>query len=61
MAKATTQTGLAVSVNISNKAYATGRNVAANFKEHMGVIFDAELSQWHYRIPPPPTPIGEVI
>ncbi len=60
-AKATTQTGLAVSVHIATKAYATGRKVAAHFKEHMGVIFDAELAQWNYRIPPPPTPIGDVI
>src|SRR5436309_1844565 len=43
MAKATTHTGLEVSVNICNKAYATGRKVAANFKEQMRVIFDEEL------------------
>ena len=61
MAKATTQTGLEVSVNISHKAYATGRKVAVNFKEHMGVIFNDELSQWNYRIPLRPTSVGEVI
>jgi hypothetical protein len=31
------------------------------FKEQMQVIFDEELSQWNYRIPPVPTPIGEII
>ena len=61
MAKATTQTGLEVSVNTSHKAYATGRKVAVNFKEPMGGIFDDELSRWNYRIPPRPTPVGEVI
>jgi len=61
MAKATTKTGLEVSVNILNKAYATGRKVAANFKEQMRVIFDAELPQWNYRVLPGDTPIGEVI
>ena len=61
MAKATTQTGLAVSVNISHKAYATGRKVAVNFKEPMGVIFNDELSQWNYRIPLRPPSVGEVI
>ena len=35
MAKATTKTGLEVSVNILNKEYATGRKVAADFKEQM--------------------------
>lgn len=43
MAKATTKTGLEVSVNILNKEYATGRKVAADFKEQMGIIFDADL------------------
>jgi DDE family transposase len=61
MAKATTQTGLEVSVHICNKAYATGRKVAVNFKEQMGIIFDEELSQWNYRIPPSPVPVGAVI
>jgi hypothetical protein len=29
--------------------------------QQMQVIFDEELSQWHYRIPLVPTPIGEII
>jgi Rhodopirellula transposase DDE domain len=61
MAKATTKTGLEVSVNICTKTYATGRKIAATFKEQMRVIFDEELSQWNYRIPPSLAPIGEVI
>jgi hypothetical protein len=44
-----------------NKAYATGRKVAVNFKEQMGIIFDEELSQWNDRIPPTPVPVGVVI
>ena len=53
--------GLAVSVNILNKEYATGRKVAADFKEQMGVIFDADLPQWNYRLPPREVHIGKVI
>lgn len=59
MAKATTQTGLEVEVSILDKVYETGRKVAANFKEHMRVIFDDALPQWNYVIPPGNTPIGE--
>jgi Rhodopirellula transposase DDE domain len=61
MAKATTKTGLEVSINILNKEYATGRKVAADFKEQMGVIFDADLPQWNYRLPPREVHIGKVI
>ena len=61
MAKATTKTGLEVSVNILNKEDATGRTVAADFKEQTGVIFDADLPQWHYRLPPREVHIGKVI
>ena len=61
MAKATTKTGLEVEVAILNRVYETGRKVAANFKEHMRVIFDDELPQWNYVIPPGDTSVGEVI
>ena len=61
MAKATTKTGVAVRVNIRNKAYATGRTVAANFKEPMRVLFDADFPQWNYRVLPGDAPVGEVI
>ncbi len=61
MSKATIKTGLEVEVSILDRVYATGRKVAANFKEHMRVIFDDELPQWNYVIPPGDTPVGEVI
>jgi len=61
LAKATTKTGVEVSVNILNKVYATGRKVAANVKEQMRDIFDAELPQWNDRVLPGETPVGEVI
>jgi hypothetical protein len=61
MTKATTQTGLEVTVSILDKVYATGRKVAATFKEQMRVIFDDTLPQWNYRVLPCYTPIGEVI
>ena len=49
MAKTSTQTGLAVAVNILDKDYATGRKVAAQVKEQLRAIFDAALPQWNYR------------
>lgn len=61
MAKTTTKTGLEVNVSILDKVYATGRKIAATFKEQMRVIFDDKLPQWNYRVLPGPTPIGEVI
>jgi Rhodopirellula transposase DDE domain len=61
MAKATTKTGLEVSVSILNKVYATGRKVAAHVKEQMRVVFDDTLPQWHYRVLPGDAPVGEVI
>jgi hypothetical protein len=61
MAKATTKTGLEVSVSILNKVYATGRKVAAHVKEQMRVVFDDTLPQWNYRVLPGDAPGGEVI
>jgi hypothetical protein len=61
MSKATTKTGLEVDVTILDRAYETGRKVAANFKEQMRVIFDDKLPQWNYWIPPENIPDGEVI
>ena len=52
MSKATTKTGLEVDVTILNKVYETGRKVSARFKEQMRVIFDDELPQWNYKVPP---------
>jgi hypothetical protein len=61
MAKTRTKTGLAVVVNILDKVYATGRKVAAQVKEQLRVLFDAELPQWNYRIAPGHMPSEEVI
>jgi hypothetical protein len=58
MAKTTTKTGLEVAVDMLDKVYATGRKVDVNFKEQMRVIFDDELPQWNYRIPPGRISIG---
>ena len=52
MEKATTKTGLHVSVHILTKVYTTGRKVAVDFKEQMRVIFDEELPHWNYRVLP---------
>lgn len=52
MEKATTKTGLQVSVHILDKVYTTGRKVAVAFKEQMRVIFDEELPYWNYRVLP---------
>jgi len=61
MANTTTKTGLTVDVSVLDKVYTTGRKVAANFKEQMRVIFDEDLPQWNYTIPPSVTSVGGVI
>ena len=61
MAKTRTKTGLEVTVNILDKVYATGRKVAAQVKEQLRVLFDAELPQWNDRIAPGHMPSEEVI
>ena len=61
MAKTHTQTGLQAFVHIIDKVYQTSRAVAADFKEHMRIVFDEVLPQWNYRaIPLAQTP-GQVI
>ena len=52
MEKATTKTGLQVSVHILTKVYTTGRKVAVDFKEQMRGLFDEELPHWNYRVLP---------
>lgn len=54
MARAKTQTGLSVVVNIVDKVYQTGRKVAADFKQTMQIVFDEHLSQWNYTAKPQP-------
>ena len=52
MAKASTQTGLTVTVTILEKVYETGRKCADGFKESMAIAFDKVLPKWNYRAIP---------
>lgn len=52
MAKATTKSGLQVTVNILDKVYKTGRKVAADVKKQLRILFDEELPKWNYRLLP---------
>jgi hypothetical protein len=52
MAKTKTSTGLSVVVNILDKVYETGKQVAEGFKENMKLVFDALLPKWNYRALP---------
>jgi Rhodopirellula transposase DDE domain len=61
MATTTTKTGLTVAVNVLDNVYATGRKVPTHFKEQMRVVFDEDLPQWNYTIPPSGTSVGGVI
>jgi hypothetical protein len=52
MEKASTSTGLRVTVDILEKVYQTGRKYAAGFKEGMKIVFDEILPKWNYRAVP---------
>jgi len=52
MEKTHTTTGLKAFVHIIDKAYQTGRKVAADFKQSMRILFDDLLPQWNYRALP---------
>ncbi len=52
MAQTKTQQGLAVTVAVLDKVYATGRKVAADFKQTMAIVFDEFLPQWNYTAVP---------
>jgi hypothetical protein len=52
MAKASTQTGLTVTVTMLEKGYETGRKCAEGFKESMTIAFDKVLPKWNYRAIP---------
>ncbi len=52
MEKASTSTGLRVTVDILDKVYQTGRKYAAGFKEGMKIVFDEILPKWNYRAVP---------
>jgi hypothetical protein len=52
MEKASTSTGLRVTVDVLEKVYRTGRKYAAGFKEDMEIVFDEVLPKWNYRAIP---------
>ena len=52
MAKASTRTGLTVTVKMLEKVYETGRKCAEGFKESMKIAFDKVLPKWNYRAIP---------
>ena len=52
--RASTRTGLNVTVSILDKVYATGRKYAAHFKKTMTIAFDDQLPKWNYRAIPAP-------
>lgn len=54
MAKTATRTGLSVMVNILDKVYAKGRQVAEGFKDTMPIVFDNVLPRFNYRAIPLP-------
>jgi transposase len=57
MEKTQTSTGLKVVVQIIDKVYQTGRQVADDFKANMRIVFDTVLPQWNYRALPARTVI----
>jgi hypothetical protein len=52
MKKASTRTGLSVTVDIVEKAYRTGRKITAAVKDAIRVVRDAVFPRWNYRILP---------
>lgn len=48
MEKTKTSKGLQVFVDIIDKVYQTGREVAKDFKENMRIVFDEVLPKWNY-------------
>ena len=50
--KTRTSKGLAVTVDVIDKVYETGRACAAGFKKSMKIAFDEFLPQWNYRAIP---------
>jgi hypothetical protein len=61
MEKASTKTGLRVTVNILDKLYQTGRKCVAGFKQNMRVVFDDLLPKLNYIVLPGNDSITEVI
>lgn len=52
MRKAATSTGLKTTVNVIRRLYETGRQVAADFKATLPILFDDLLPKWNYRAIP---------
>jgi len=50
--KTRTRTGLAVTVDVIDRVYETGRKCAAGFKKSMKIVFDECLPKWNYRAIP---------
>ena len=58
ISNASTTAGLKVVACILDKVYATGRKVAAGFKESMRIVFDKHLRQWNYTAVPEKTALA---
>lgn len=52
MRRASTTTGLKTTVHVIRRVYATGREVANDFKATMRIVFDDMLPRWNYRAVP---------
>jgi len=52
MRRTHTTTGLTAFGHIIDQVYATGRKVAADFKENMRIVFDEFLPKWNYQAIP---------
>ena len=52
MRNASTSTGLKTTVNVIRRIYETGRQVAADFKASLPILFDDLLPKWNYRAVP---------
>ena len=52
MRKAATSTGLKTTVNVIRRLYETGRQVAADFKAALPILFDDLFPEWNYRAIP---------
>lgn len=52
MLKAKTRNGLKVLTTVLDRVYKTGRQVTADFKQTMKIVFDDYLPQWNYTAQP---------
>jgi hypothetical protein len=55
MRKAATSTGLKTTVNVIRRLYKTGRQVTAEFKASLPLLFDTLLPKWNYKARPQAT------